>query len=175
MANGMRNAASIINQMKYSPIKQKELEGATLQEGRDNKAVSQYDRMVGKQVAGEESRMQNLDKFADELAMRKDKLSFARKVEKQTTSMAEDRLDMQEDRFKQKKLFTGIESVIGLASVGTNFWRNKKQKEMDALEAKAFKAKTAYYRSHTGVKSTSASGFNAPGAEWAFELDDDSY
>lgn len=175
MANGIRNAASIMNQMKYSGIKQKELAGASRQEGYDNKAVSQHDRMVGKQVAGEEARMQNLDKFADDLAMRKDKLSFAKKVHGETSAMAEERLSMQESAFKQKKLFTGIESVIGLASVGTNYWRNVKQKEMDALEKKSYQARIDYYKSYTGVQKTAPRGISHDGAEWAYEYDDESY
>jgi hypothetical protein len=154
MANGIRNAASIINQMKYSPIKQQELAGAAAAEGQDNRAVSQYDRMVGKQVASEEARMQELDKFADNLAMRKDKLAFARKVNKEQQAMTEEKFNMQEDAFSHKQLFQGLEGVVGLAGVGVNIARTIKKRKLDRIESEKRDEELAVYKSMTVVQST---------------------
>jgi hypothetical protein len=161
MANGMRNASSIIQQMKYSPIKQKELQGALAAEGRDNKAVSQYDRYVGKQVAAEESRMQELDRFGAELAMRRDKLGFSKKMQKETQSMAEERLKMREDALSTKKIYQGIEGAVGILATGTEFWRGRKQKQMDELDKAYKKERILWYQQQNG---TSPTGFsNLPG------------
>lgn len=149
MAN--RNAASIINQMKYSGIKQKQLAAGLRQEGIDNKAVSQSDRMLGKQVAGEESRMQDLDKFGSDLAMRKDKLSFAQKIQQERQGMADERLDMQDKNQTYDMIFKGIEGVVGATSTGVEFWRSHKQRAHDKIDLKEHKAKINYYQSHTGA------------------------
>jgi hypothetical protein len=140
--------------MKYSPIKQKELQGAVAAEGRDNKAVSQYDRYVGKQVASEEARMQNLDKFADELAMRKDKLGFSKKVQSAQEKMANERLSMQEDALSHSKLFKGIEGALGVLSVGTEYWRGRKQKENDLITKQYHQERLLYYQKRNGTQPT---------------------
>ena len=123
MANGMRNASSIINQLKYQPIKQKELQGAVAQEGYDNKAVSQYDKMLGKQVAGEQSRLHALDEFGSDLAMRKDKLAFNKKIHNRQYKLAKDRQDIVASGMKHKRLFDKIEVGVGAVATGTSLWR----------------------------------------------------
>jgi hypothetical protein len=124
------------------------------QEGIDNKAVSQSDRMLGKQVAGEESRMQDLDKFGSDLAMRKDRLAFAQKVHKETSSMAEEKLKMAKSDMNYDMIFKGIEFGLGAASVGTEYWRSKKQKEHDKLDAAETKARTNWFIQNTGTNSS---------------------
>lgn len=151
MAN--RNAASIINQMKYSGIKQKQLAAGIRQEGIDNKAVSQSDRMLGKQVAGEESRMQDLDRFGSDLAMRKDKLSFSQKIHGERQSMAEERMDMQESNQSMDMIFKGIEFGVGAASTGVEYWRGKKQRENDKIDAEHTKEETLWYKQQRGLQT----------------------
>ena len=153
MASGMRNASSILQQMKYSPIKQKEMEGAMLQEGRSNVAVSQEDRMLGRQVAGEQSRQMEVDKFGEAMAMRKDKLTFAKKIHSKQMDMNQDRLDMQEDRQKHKRAFDYIGIGVSSAGIGVGYLRNIKQKGMDEELAKENKVWKEEIRRMMGMKS----------------------
>jgi len=133
MATGMKGASSIIDTLKYSPIRQLELQEA---QGKDNRAVSQEDRMIGRQVANEQSKLLASQKFGDELAMRKDKLAFAKKVQSESKAMAEERQKMAEDEFGHKSIFKGIEFGIGLAGAGAGYYRSRKAKEQAAITKK---------------------------------------
>ena len=137
MAIGMRSASSIINKLKYSPIAQQDLGQA---EAQDNRAVSQTDRMIGKQVAGEQARLMELDKFGDQIAMRQDKLAFGKKVFDEKVNMAEQKFSMAEDQFGHQKLMTGLSIPIGLAATGVNIYGRIKDKQQQKIYAAEMKS-----------------------------------
>jgi hypothetical protein len=128
MANGIRNASTIISNLKYDPLKQTEMAQA---QGMDNRAVSQYDKMLGKQVAAEQTRQMELDRVGSALATRRDKLAFAKKVHSERQGMAQEKFSMKEKALKDQQLYTGIEAGIGLLGVGVNTYRSIKQKAKD--------------------------------------------
>ena len=116
MAKGIRSASSIIEKMKYQPTKQLESQRFAQQEGMDNKAVSQRDRFLGKQVASEQQRFMELDKVGEEISMRKDKLSFNKKITGEKIKLAQQEQKLKEDSFNSEKMSKGIEFGLGMIS-----------------------------------------------------------
>jgi hypothetical protein len=152
MAQGLRGASQIINKLSYSPIAQKQLKSGLQQEGMDNRAVSQQDRMLGKQVAGEQERLMALDKAGQDLSTRKDKLAFARKVQDTKESQFQQKMSMAEDQFSHNKFKGMTEGVLGLASIGTNTWGRIKQKERDKKYLKTLEENNQWARKSYGLK-----------------------
>lgn len=152
MATGIRSASSIMNMLKYQPIKQKQLAEGVNQEGRDNRAVSQQDSMLGKQVAGEQSRLHALDEFGADLATRKDKLLFSKKLSDEQNSMAQQRMAINEDNFGTRKMFDYAEGALGLASVGVNYMGMRRKREKDAKIVADNKEMQASLKDFLGIK-----------------------
>ena len=150
MATGMSGATSILAKLKHDPIRQLEMQQA---EGTDNRAVSQEDRMLGKQVAGEQKKLLASKKFGDELAMRKDKLAFAKKVQAESQSMAEERMSMEESRFSHDTIFKGLEIGIMGAGIGVGYYRNKRSKEQAAITKSQNDELIGLYKRHICMSS----------------------
>lgn len=150
MATGIRNASSILSKMKYDPLKQQEQRRFEQQEQMSNVAVSQRDKFLGKQVAQEQTRLQELDKFGNELAMRKDKLEFNKKIQSRKEQLANKELGMKEDMFGHNKLFDYAEAIIGAVSIPVTYMNRRKSKELYKMEKAERDTDRMMFRSRMG-------------------------
>ena len=150
MATGLRNASSILSKMKYDPLRQVEQQRFDQQEAMSNVAVSQRDAMLGKQVAAEQDKLMKLDSLGNDLAMRKDKLEFNKKIQKRSQQLAEDELDLKDDWISHKQVMDWGETIIGAASLPVSFANRIKSKKLHELEMKERKMDRKMYRHRMG-------------------------
>lgn len=135
MATGIRGSSDIIKNMSYNPIRQLELANAERARKADNRAIGASDQMLGKQVASEQSRLMELDQFGEQMAMRKDKLAFAKKIQAEKTKMAKEKLAFAKSQ--SSKEFT-----LGLASTAAGTLNMLANRNRDEL----WKDETRQYR-----------------------------
>ena len=145
MTSGM-GSSQLYQKMMENPIHQQRQRQQQLQEGRDNRAVSQMDRVAGADIASERQRYRGIEQVGMQLSRRADKLDFARRGMdfqkeqatirsgqfdqamdfKTQTSGAEYSQKMRELKFRDT---SNTDIALGLASVGVNLYRDQKSKE----------------------------------------------
>jgi hypothetical protein len=147
---GIRNASSILSNMKYDPLRQQELRQFDAMEGADNRAVSQRNKFLGKQVAQEQTKLMKLDNLGDELAMRKDKLEFAKKIQSRREELVNQKMDISEDSFQYKQMFDYAEGIISAISSPISYMNRRKSKQLQAKEMKEREEHRKFVESRIG-------------------------
>lgn len=94
-----RSSSALMQRMASDPIQQLNMREASLQEGRDNRAVSMQSRHLGAAVGQEQSRLMGLDKVGTQLATRRDELAYRKQIS-----------DFEQDKFaeQQKRRAAGL-------------------------------------------------------------------
>lgn len=124
MAIPKRSTSGIINSVMNQPLYQQAVLNAQ-NVGQDKRAVGSRNATLGKLVRGERERLLGLDIKGDELAMRKDKLGFARQIAAKKHALAQDRLAMQKRSNKLALTLGGLSTVAsGFSSY--NSWKKDK-------------------------------------------------
>jgi hypothetical protein len=171
MAIGMRNASNILNKLKYSPLHQSSIDAFMKKEGQDNRAVSAVDHALGKQVAAEQDKMLTSDVWGDQMARRKDKLAFARKMEKEQQKITEAKFDMAEDALGWSKFEDTGELVLGAACVGVNVKRAYDNRQRDKQWKDAMNSLIALGQSQTGNKTGQMKAVASSIRNWEMNYD----
>ena len=135
-----RSTSGIINSVMNQPLYQQAILNAQ-NPGQDKRAVGSRNAVLGQAVRGERDRLLGMDIKGSELAMRKDKLGFARQIAAKKNAMAQERMDMEK---RSNKLAT---TLGGLSTIATGFgsynqWKKDRveDKRADELYAMYFNA-----------------------------------
>ena len=98
--NGM-SMGSVFNQMKENPIYQQRWAQVSNQ-GQDKRAVSNINRIMGDDIAKEQSRLMNIDDVSRDLSRRADKLEFSKKVEDFKADQFNKNLELKDQAFEEE-------------------------------------------------------------------------
>jgi len=150
MATKPRGMAPMYAKMMEDPIRQARIRDAAAAEGQNNMAVSQMNRVLGQEMAGEQKRLAEMDKVGYELATRKDDLAFARKkhefqkerfgVQMQQETADRVRREKQANaRLESETGNEGLEMGLGLLSLGANLYGGYKEKQRHAEHMQALR------------------------------------
>ena len=149
ITSGM-GTAQLHQKMLSDPLYQQRQQQQREQEGIDNRAVSNMDRVIGSDIAQERQKFRGIEQVGFDLARRSDTLNFAKRTldfQKEQAEVKAGQFDQSLDlrsrasaaEFAYKKSaldmqdLSGIEMTLGVASLGTNIYRshesNKQHKE----------------------------------------------
>ena len=105
-----RSTSGIINSVMNQPLYQQAILNAQ-NVGQDKRAVGSRNAVLGKAVRGEGDRLLGMDIEGSKLAMRKDKLGFARQIAAKKNAMAEEQLKMNRHSSKLATILGGVSTV----------------------------------------------------------------
>ena len=120
-----RSTSGIINSVMNQPLYQQAILNAQ-NPGQDKRAVGSRNAVLGQAVRGERDRLLGMDIKGSELAMRKDKLGFARQIAAKKNAMAEEKMKI------EKKSNSLAYTLGGLSTVASGFsgysdWKKDKK------------------------------------------------
>ena len=117
-----RSTSGIINSIMNQPLYQQAILNSQ-NVGQDKRAVGSRNVTMGKLIRGEHERLLGMDIKGSELAMRKDKLGFARQIASKKNALAQ-------DAFKEQQKSNQMALVLGgLSTVATGFGSYNKWKK----------------------------------------------
>ena len=110
MAIPKRSTSGIINSVMNQPLYQQAILNSQ-NVGQDKRAVGSRNATLGNLVRGEREKLLGMDIKGSELAMRKDKLGFARQIAAKKHALAQDQLATQKRSSKLAFTLGGISSI----------------------------------------------------------------
>ena len=151
--------SNVYKKMMDNPIYQQRFRQAQSMEGRDNKAVSNIDKMLGQDIANEQTRLLGMERAGQELSRRSDTLDFARKNlqfqreraaekikhQEQSRTLRQQQLDNRRILHDERPDTFGLELGLGLLATGTNIYGGLRATDKHKAQMKAMNSIARMY------------------------------
>jgi predicted ribosome quality control (RQC) complex YloA/Tae2 family protein len=140
-----RATGNVLKRVSNSPLYQKEIQKA-LNVSPDKRAVSGINRALGRGIAMEQSKLARSDQAGEQLARRRDKLAFSKKLLDDKKSRWSEQNKLRKSILDYEEGQLGLEVGLGLAGVGTSFWRRKENQKQHAEWMTEFRSFLASFK-----------------------------
>lgn len=144
IARGMqpgRGTAQMAQRMASDPLHQLRMREATLQAGRDKRAVSMESRQLGGMIGQEQARLRGLDVAGEELATRREDLAYKRRVSQ-----------FEQEQFAEKRRRAELGLDISKERLAMGAERLAFGKEQAAAELAAIREQTEAVQDPSGME-----------------------